>query len=186
MWNRVDWSVRDIYEDPTCTYIFELISCKRGSAEGAGGGVGGGGVGARVSPNFWEGGGGHRWPGLCQISLNGLKSRVREWGTHAPHNFLEGHRFVCAPDLREIQVQKHLFMHWNYIEVIIRFDFLREKNRDLIHTSDLNSVSKLQYLKTAPQNLLRMHHFVNLMQIEKNKSCGSLFIGENQNGIKQL
>ena len=57
------------------------------------------------------------WPGLCQTSLNGLKRGSGKEGTHALANFLEWHRFICAPDLREIQVQKHYAskLHWSII-----------------------------------------------------------------------
>ena len=58
-------------------------------------------------PNFF------RWPDLSDISEwikiegQGIK------GTHVPPNFLEGHRFACAPDLRETFKYKNI-MHYNY------------------------------------------------------------------------
>ena len=70
---------------------------------------------ARTPPNFWERG--HRWPGLSDISewikIEGQGIR----GLMTLLTFLEGYRFVCAPDFREIQVQIKNIMHCNYIEV---------------------------------------------------------------------
>ena len=67
-------------------------------------------------PTFEREGEGHRWPCLCQTSLNGFKSRAKEGGGHMLLlTLIKGHRSVCIHDLREFKFNN--IIHWHFIEV---------------------------------------------------------------------